>query len=123
MAVSDPHENHRTFERCWNARDVDGLLALYDENAVYVASAEKRLTGHAEIREMLEQMTALGIENKLELLSLTQSGDIALEKTRWTMQFPGEDGKSVEQTGLSTVVLLRQADTRWRMVIDDPGLA
>ena len=64
MAVSDPHENHRTFERCWNARDVDGLLALYDENAVYVASAEKRLTGHAEIREMLDACDKAGAKRQ-----------------------------------------------------------
>jgi uncharacterized protein (TIGR02246 family) len=123
MATSDPRENHSTFERRWNASDVDGLIELYEENAVYVASAEQVLTGHGEIREMLEQMTALGIENQLELLSLTVNGDTALEKTRWTMQFPGEDGKTVEQSGYSTVVLRRQVDGRWRMVIDDPGLA
>lgn len=123
MGVRDPRDNHSSFERLWNARDVDGLIELYEEGAVYVASAEQVLTGHSEIRAMLEQMLPLGVENKLELLVLTENGDVALEKTRWTMQFPGEDGNKVEQSGFSTVVLRRQADGSWRMLIDDPGLA
>jgi len=123
MAASDPRKNHELFQQRWNQGDVDGLIDLYDETAVYIASAEQVLTGHAEIRGMLEQMATLGIENELELLSLTESGDTALEKTRWTMQFPGEDGKTTEQSGYSTVVLRRQAEGSWRMVIDDPGLA
>ena len=122
MAASDPHENHKLFEDRWNQGDVAGLLDLYEAGAILVASAEQTLTGHAEIRGMLEQMTALGIENELELLSLREHGDIALEKTRWTMQIPGEDGKKLEQSGFSTVILRRQADGCWRMIIDDPGL-
>lgn len=122
MAASDPRENHKLFEDFWNARDVDGLLGLYEEDAVYVASPEQSLTGHAQIREMLEQMAALEMGNRLELLSLTESGDTALEKTRWTMTFTGEDGKPAEMTGFSTVVLRRQSDGRWKMVIDDPGV-
>ena len=123
MAASDPRENHALFQERWNARDVDGLIDLYEEGAVYVASAEQNLVGHEEIRAMLEEMTALGIENRLELLHLTVNGDLALERTRWTMQFPGEDGQPAPQSGSSTVVLRRQPDGSWRMIIDDPGLA
>jgi uncharacterized protein (TIGR02246 family) len=122
MASADPRENHRRFQDAWNTRDVEALLDLYDENAVYVASAEQELRGREAIRAMLEPMTALGIENRLELLRLTQNGDTALERTRWTMQFPGEDGKTNEQSGFSTVVLRRGSDDRWRMILDDPGL-
>ena len=123
MAASDPSENHRLFEQAWNRQDVDALLDLYEEDAVYVASADERLTGHVAIRAMLEQMAALKIPNRLELLALTENGDTALERTRWTMQFPGEGGAVIEQSGYSTVVLRRQSDGNWRMVIDDPGLA
>ena len=122
MGVFDPQYNHRSFERLWNERDVDGLVDLYDEAASYVASSEQVLTGHDEIRTMLEESTTMG-QNRLELLALTQNGDIALERTRWTMTFTGEDGESTEHSGLSTVVLRRQADGSWRMIIDDPGLA
>jgi uncharacterized protein (TIGR02246 family) len=122
MPSTDPRENHRSFQDAWNARDVEALIDLYEEDAVYVVSAEKELRGRDAIRAMLEQMTALGIENRLELLRLTENGDTALERTRWTMQFPGEDGKTNEQSGFSTVVLRRGNDGQWRMILDDPGL-
>ena len=35
----DPRQNHAIFQQCWNAGDVDGLVDLYEEDAVYVASA------------------------------------------------------------------------------------
>jgi uncharacterized protein (TIGR02246 family) len=122
MPSTDPRENHQRFQDAWNARDVEALIDLYEEDAVYVVSAEKELRGRDAIRAMLEQMTALGIDNRLELLRLTENGDTALERTRWTMQFPGEDGKTTEQSGLSTVVLRRGNDGQWRMILDDPGL-
>ncbi|MBW1882550.1 MAG: DUF4440 domain-containing protein [Deltaproteobacteria bacterium] len=122
MGVSDQRDNHSTFERLWNDADVDGLLDLYEETAAYVASAEQVLKGHGEIRAMLEEATSMG-KNRLELLALTENGEIALERTRWTLTFTGEDGESAEHSGLSTVVLRRQADGSWRMIIDDPGLA
>jgi uncharacterized protein (TIGR02246 family) len=122
MGVSDPRDNHRSFERLWNEGDVDGLVDLYDEAAAYVAGADQILRGHEEIRAMLEESTAMGT-NRLELIALTENGDSALERTRWTMTFEAEDGSSTEHSGLSTVVLRRQADRSWRMLIDDPGLA
>ena len=122
MSNDDPRQNHAIFERCWNASDVEGLLALYEPEAVYVGAGAEELRGHAAIRGMLEQMTALGIRNRLELLSLTEIGDLALERTRWTMQFPGEDGQTNEQCGHSTVVLRRQPDGGWKMIVDHPGI-
>ena len=122
MSNDDPRRNHAIFERCWNAADVDGLLALYAPDAVYVGAGGQELRGHAAIRGMLEEMTALGIRNRLELLSLTELGDVALERTRWTMEFTGEDGSTTEQSGQSTVVLQRQPDGGWKMIVDHPGV-
>ena len=118
MPVSDPRDNHATFERCWNDGDVDGLLALYEEDAIYVPVAGETLAGHAAIRAMLEGVAQSGMRNRLELVNLVELGDIALERTRWTITMP--DGS--ETSGNSTVVLRRQADGSWRMAIDDPGL-
>ena len=67
-------------------------------------------------------MIDLGIETRLELIELVETGDVALEKTRWTSRIPAQDGTTTESTGLSTVVLRRQPDGQWLMAIDDPGL-
>ena len=123
MAASDPRDNHGLFEKLSSQGNVDGLLALYEEDAVYVASADNLLRGHEQIRTALQMMIDLGIETRLELIELVETGDVALEKTRWTSRIPAQDGTTTESTGLSTVVLRRQPDGQWLMAIDDPGLS
>ncbi|MBW2425619.1 MAG: SgcJ/EcaC family oxidoreductase [Deltaproteobacteria bacterium] len=122
MAVSDPRENHSLFERLSKEGDVDGLVELYAEDAVYVAGPDQRLEGREQIRVALQAMIDAGYETRLELIGLVEAGDIVLEKSRWTTLGPGAEGEKEETTGLSTVVLRRQTDGCWRMVIDDPGL-
>ena len=122
MSVDDPRKNHETFARLWNAADVDGLLELYEEGAVYLPVAGQALVGHAQIRPVLEMATGAGIQNELELLNLVELGDLALERTRWTTTTPTGDGETETATGLSTVVLRRQPGGGWKMIIDDPGL-
>ena len=122
MAASNPRDNHGLFEKLSSQGDVDGLLELYEEDAVYVASADNLLRGREQIRSALQMMIDLGIETRLELIGLVETGDVALEKTRWTSRIPAQDGTTTESTGLSTVVLRRQPDGQWLMAIDDPGL-
>ena len=57
MGVSDPRDNHSTFQRFWNDGNVDSLVDLYDESASCVAGADQILIGHAEIRAMLEGLS------------------------------------------------------------------
>lgn len=122
MPNTDPRANHGVFERLSAAGDVDGLLELYEENAVYVASAESVLRGRDAIRGALQMMVDMGFETKLELVSLVEVGELALEKSRWTTQIPAEDGTTTQTTGISTVILRRQPAGHWLIVVDNPGL-
>ena len=122
MPNTDPRANHGVFERLSAAGDVDGLLELYEENAVYVASAESVLRGRDAIRGALQMMVDMGFETKLELVSLVEVGELALEKSRWTTQITAEDGTTTQSTGISTVILRRQPAGHWLIVVDNPGL-
>ncbi len=122
MPAMKARDNHSLFERLAKEGDVDGLLDLYTDDAVYVASPDLRLEGHEQIRPALQAMIDMGYETRLELTGLVAAGDIVLEKSRWTTRITGDDGKVEETTGLSTVVLKRQPDGSWRILIDDPGL-
>ena len=122
MGVRDPEQNHAVFERAVNAGDVDALAALYEPEAVYVAGAAQTLVGRKAIRLALAGWLATKPRLRLELTGLTVAGDLALERSRWTVVMPGADGKSQESSGLSCVVLRRQADGTWLMAVDDPGI-
>ena len=122
MAVTDPRDNHSLFERLSKEGDVEGLVELYTEDARYVAGPDQHLRGRDEIRTALQAMVDAGYQTRLDLTGLVVAGDVALEKSRWTTELPGENGAMVETTGLSTVVLRRESDGCWRILVDDPGL-
>ena len=116
MAVSDPRENHRVFQDFANRGDVEGLLSCYAEDAVFVAARGQHLKGHAEIRPVLQAMVDSGMQIRLELIELTEHGEIALERALCTIE------GSEAEPNTSAVVLRRGSDAQWRILIDDPGL-
>jgi uncharacterized protein (TIGR02246 family) len=122
MGIRDPRENHARFERAVNAGDVDALVALYEPDAVYVAGPGQPIVGREAIRSALAAWLAVKPKLRLELTGLAVAGDVALERTRWTVVMPGPDGAPATTSGSSSVVLRRQPDASWRMAIDDPGI-
>ena len=94
-----------------NAGDVEGLVALYEPEAVLAVSPERLATGHEEIREFYASLLA----GRPAFSSAGQQpairhGDLALTSTRLT-----GGGATVE-------VARRQPDGSWRWVIDQPAL-
>jgi len=122
MGARDPAQNHRIFREAVNAGDVDALVAMYEPEAVYVAGPGQQLVGRKAIRSALAGWLATKPSLRLELAGLAVAGDVALERTVWTVVMPGADGRPAESTGSSSVVLRRQGDGTWLMAVDDPGI-
>ncbi|TFG92472.1 MAG: DUF4440 domain-containing protein [Myxococcales bacterium] len=80
------------------------------------------MVGRKAIRSALAGWLATKPRLRLDLVGLAVSGDVALERTTWTVVMPGADGKAVESSGSSSVVLRRQGDGTWLMAVDDPGI-
>jgi uncharacterized protein (TIGR02246 family) len=123
MGARDPSENHKLFEKAVNAGDVDALAAMYEPDAVYVAGPGQHVVGRKSIRGALAGWLATKPKLRLDLAGLAIAGDVALERTTWTVVMPGPDGKPAESRGSSSVVLRRQGDGSWLMAVDDPGIA
>ena len=49
-----------------------------------------------------------------------QANDLTLLITEWTINGTESDGKPINLTGRGTVVLRRQSDGNWLMVIENP---
>lgn len=122
MGARDPAQNHSIFREAVNAGDLDALAALYEPEAVYVAGPGQQLVGRKAIRAALAGWLATKPRLRLELAGLTVAGDVALERTAWTVVMPGADGRPAESSGSSSVVLRRQGDGTWLMAVDDPGI-
>jgi ketosteroid isomerase-like protein len=107
-----PEDLTRLFVQRANAKDADGIAALYEPEAVMAYPPGQQTAGRAAIREFwakaLPNMPRFEPEPPLPTLL---SGDIALTST------PPRDG-----AGARAQVARRQADGSWLRLLDYPEL-
>ncbi|MGH3645956.1 MAG: YybH family protein [Micromonosporaceae bacterium] len=106
-----PEDLSRFFVERANAGDVEGLVALYEPDAVLALPAGQITTGSEAIRQEFRQLLA---DNPTfapgELRPALRHGDLALTSTR----LPGG--------GATAEVARRQPDGTWLWVIDEPNI-
>ncbi len=100
--------------------DIEGALASFEANAVMVAQPGMHASGTAALREAFKQFMAINPKITVTAQEVIQAGDIALHSYTWTMAAKAPDGSAINQIGFSTVVLRKQKDGKWLMVIDNP---
>ncbi len=115
MSAREPAEASRLFERHFADGDLEGLMSLYEEDAVF-PTPHGTSTGHDEIRVTLEAYLESGAKLVFGESLVFQAGDLALIHTPWTMRMP--DGSAPE--GATAEVVRRQSDGSWKYVIDNP---
>jgi ketosteroid isomerase-like protein len=103
-----PNDLERMFIERSNARDLDGLVALYEPGAVLMSvSSTQVAAGLTEIRDALERMLADQQEFVLgEQRPPLVSGDLALPSTL------------LPEGAITAEVARRQPDGAWLWVID-----
>ena len=105
-----PEDLTRLFVERANAADVEGMLDLYEADAVMAFPPGQLTVGHTAIRALFEQMVAarpqFGLEGPLQTLVV---GDIALTAT-----------KARDEAGARAQVARRGPDGTWRRVLDRP---
>jgi len=121
MAERRPVEAHTLFQKAYNAGDMQGLMALYEPDAVLVPQpGAEPVRGLQAIRSALEGFLALKGTVELQTTHVVQHGDIALLRSAWRLKGTGPDGKPVEMSHSSAEVVRRQPDGSWRYIIDHP---
>jgi uncharacterized protein (TIGR02246 family) len=104
-----------------SARDIDAIVATYEPTATMAGPPGAPVsTGTPALREAFKNFLAINPDINMTKGDLIVSGDIALHSYTWKMSAKLPDGKAMEQSGLATVVLRKQSDGRWLMVIDNP---
>lgn len=109
--ATEPNDLGRYFIERGNAGDVDGLVALYEPDAVLAFPPGSLANGHEEIRKVYEGFAAAApvLEPGTQQPALI-SGDLAL-----TVAVQTNGDVSVE-------VARRQADGTWLWAVDQPAL-
>ncbi|GGR81741.1 hypothetical protein GCM10010252_20400 [Streptomyces aureoverticillatus] len=110
--ATEPNDLGRFFIERANAGDVDGLVALYEPNAVLAFPPGNLATGHAEIRKVYEQFVAAApVLSPGRQHPALVTGDLALTAATLT------------NGDVTVEVARRQPDGSWLWAADQPTLA
>jgi uncharacterized protein (TIGR02246 family) len=110
----------RAFAACVSARDLDGLMALYEPDAQYIRRDGTVVIGQTAIRALLQSLTTVTTEIEMNIVRVVRLNAIALLYNDWTAKSTSEDGRVRESSGRAIEVVRRQPDGHWLFAIDDP---
>ncbi|MEZ5100380.1 MAG: SgcJ/EcaC family oxidoreductase [Thermoleophilia bacterium] len=119
MHATTPQQVHALFGERFNAGDLDGVLELYEPDAVLVPGPGVVVSGEG-IREALAGFLATGLPIDLSERAVFVNGDLALLLSEWAIAGTGADGEPVDIRGTTSDVVRRGPDGAWRLAIDNP---
>jgi ketosteroid isomerase-like protein len=103
----DPNDLEKLFVERANAGDVEGLLALYEPNAIVAHGDGEVAVGLSEIRDFLSKFLAgrPQLDQSMQAAAL-RSGDLALTSSR------------LSNGDITAEIARRQPDGTWLWVVD-----
>lgn len=102
------------------AGNVEDLVALYEDSAIFANAGEVRMQGSDQVRAGLGAFAAQRPRIAGEPLVVANFGDIAVLYNDWTETGVSSDGQPFERTGKAIEVVRRQPDGSWKYLFDDP---
>ncbi len=102
----------------WNAKQLDKVVEIYAEDAVYLPPHHDAVHGREAIREYLKGPLDHGASDlKFEVTYIKQSGDLAYDVGRYSMTVPQSDGSKRADRGKYLAVWRREKGA-WKLVAD-----
>lgn len=120
IRIEHIEEVGKVFQDTFNGGDVDGLVSLFEPEAVLVPAPGQIAVGSDALRELFTGVLASGARFELvKIFSVHRVGDIALTTVEWKMDYNDPNGDPVTVNARPAVVFRRQADGTWRFLIDN----
>jgi uncharacterized protein (TIGR02246 family) len=118
--VMSPTQMDDAWRECFDAGDVDALVQLYEEDALFVPEpGGKALAGRDAIRDFCLNFPITDATIEFQPRMMLERDTDALSYSVWTIRGTGPDGPT-EMEGQATVVMRKQDDGGWLIAIDDP---
>lgn len=121
MTARIPADVDRLFAEAMSRGDVEGALAMYEEDACFDDGSGNPAYGHDQIRAVLSELVDLDSTLDCYEIDVLENGDLAVLRARWIFTGTGEDGQPFEKRGRSIEVVRRQPDGSWKFTIDLPS--
>ncbi|MGN7862432.1 YybH family protein [Microbacterium sp. 22303] len=120
MTVTALDQLNLAFADRFNARDLEGLMALNTEEVVFVPAPGTPVTGQDAVRGALEQFLGLNLPITMTVRHVFQTGSTGLAIADWTISGTGPDGSEIHLAGTTADVAVHDERHGWRYVIDNP---
>lgn len=116
MGVASPELMAEAFIARFNEGDLEGLISLYEPDAVFTFDGEQKAVGLEQIRAAVQGFLETGMKLRGTYAHVFVADDSALCRLAWEMLEP--EGW-IKSDGVSAEVLRRGNDGLWRFKIDD----
>ena len=114
-----------TWAKEWSAKNLNALMALYAEDAVFMPANGTRITGRPAIHDLFEKAQAVNSSDlRIHSKVTEQSGNLAFDSGEYE-ETSTASGVTRSGRGNYLVVFRRQGKNQWRIVehmwTDAPG--
>ena len=118
MRATTPEQCDELFTRFANARDLEGLVGLYEPEACLAQLQGPPARGLAAVRESLAGFLASRPELEMKVVRALPAGDdLAVLYSDYRMRV---EGQKDPLAGRSMIVVRRRPDGSWLILVDDP---
>lgn len=116
-----PQDWPHLFSERLHAGDLDGILALYEPDARFVAPSGEILFGHDQMRSILTRLIDTKTRMQGQVIKEVIAGGIAVLYTDFQGTMVDTSGKMVQIDSKAIEVLRRQPDGTWELLVGDPN--
>jgi uncharacterized protein (TIGR02246 family) len=120
MLAKSPQEVVASADNAFNNRDLEGVLAFYEDDAIMVYEPGHLARGKAALRQVFQNLLNLNVIAKQEKTDVIQAGDIALWTSKWSVSGTGQDGTPFTRGGFGSAILRKHSDGGWRVAVENP---
>jgi ketosteroid isomerase-like protein len=114
MPAKSPEDICRLFKLYMAEGDLDSVLSIYDQRAVFLNQAREVTKDRQSLKQELAPLVALKPRFDFTIKQIVQADDIALMHTQWTVSAPQP------MNVYAIEVARRQPDGTWCWLIGDP---
>ncbi|MPZ08259.1 MAG: DUF4440 domain-containing protein [Nitrososphaeraceae archaeon] len=105
----------------FNKGNISFLMTLYEKNACFASQPGQVISDLESIRKNLQGFINMGARLEAKVKRVIHANDLALLITEWSITgTEPADGTPINSVGRGTVVLRRQSDGTWLIVIENP---
>ena len=104
----------------FNKGNISFLMILYEKDAGFATKPGQVVKDKESIRQSFQDFINMGGKLDAKAKRVLQAGNLALLITEWSLSGIEPDGKPINLTGRGIIVLRRQPDDSWLMVIENP---